>query len=35
MLERIVKIKLPVQKALLDLHEFIILSDQEQTEWWL
>ena len=32
MLERIIKIKLPVQNALLDLHEMITLSDQELTE---
>ena len=32
MLERIVKIKLPVQKALLELQEMITLSDQELTE---
>ena len=31
MFERIVKIKLPVQKALLDLHEMDNLSDQEFT----
>ena len=32
MFERIVKIKLPVQKALLDLQEVINLSDHEITE---
>ena len=32
MLERIVKIKVPVQKALLDLHEMPNLSNQEFTD---